>query len=109
MRKIESIKCHQAPGGNSSFAFSYSDNTIPTPKTTSQKLTSSVFANENCNTTNKAESIKTYGKQDKLNIFGESNYSQKQPSIKVTSGPGGNSSVVFGSDSSNYEEYRRKK
>jgi hypothetical protein len=109
-KKTESIKCHQAPGGNSSFAFSYSDNSSVT-KSTSQKFSSNVFSNENCNTTNyKSESIKTsYGKQGNLNIFGESNYDQKQPSIKVTAAPGGGSNIVFGNDSSNYEEYRRKK
>lgn len=109
MRKNESIKCNQAPGGNSSFAFNYNDTGVPTPKYTTQKFASNVFSNENLNTNNKAESLKTFGKQDKLNLFGESNYSLKQSSIKVTAGPGGNSNIVFGNDSSNYEDYRRKK
>jgi hypothetical protein len=108
--KINSIKCKQAPGGNSSFAFSYDDTNASVPKATTQKFASNVFTNENCNTTNyKNESIKTFGNKSNLNIFGESTYDQKQSSIKVTAGPGGASNIVLGSDSSNYEEYRRKK
>jgi hypothetical protein len=73
-------------------------------------MTSNIITNENCNTTNnKSESIKTFGTKSNFNLFGESTYDQKQSSIKVTNNPGGKGNIILGSDSTNYEDYRRKK
>ena len=100
--KTQSIKCNQAPGGKSTFAFNYEDYGI---NETRIKNEYNILTNENMNIENikdKNQSIKTgYGSKSNLNIFGES-------SIKVTVSPGGMSNVYLGNDSTNYEDYRKK-
>ncbi len=121
--KVQSVKCNFPPGGQSNFQMGWGMPNDPVSRDT--KISSKNYAS-NCNTiinnsdkenVNKVNIIagmstqskeSGYGKA-KFNIFNDTNYSEKTPSIKISQNPGGKSNLCFGNDSSNYEEYRRKK
>src|SRR5690606_24483829 len=111
-------KCKQSPGGNSSFAFGWSDNTQTTPR--KQRSRSKVkynIINYETDPYNQDDlpkqatpSIKTAGyTKSQFNLSGDYTANDKVHSLKVTAAPGGRSNIVFGNDSTNYEDYRRRK
>jgi len=120
--RIQSVKCNFPPGGQTNFQMGWGLPNDPVTKDT--KLTSKNYGSnyntvnvndkENFNKMNIIAGVSTqskdsgYGKP-KINLFQDYNYAEKTTSIKVTQNPGGRSNVCFGTDSSNYEEYRRKK
>ena len=120
--KNESLKCNFPPGGNANFQVGWGQGSEPvnSNKQGQKNYGSDInytsnnnFDKENVNKSNllAGKSTQTkdcgYGKP-KFNIFNETNYSEKNPSIKVNHMPGGKSNVYLGGDSSNVEEYRRK-
>lgn len=120
--KVQSLRCNFPPGGQSNFQMGWG---LPNdPVTRDTKFSSKNYGSnynsvnisdkENVNKANIMAGISTQSKESgygkaKINLFNEYNYSEKTPSIKVSQNPGGKSNVCFGTDSSNYEEYRRKK
>lgn len=120
--KIQSVKCNFPPGGQSNFQMGWGLPNEPVSRDT--KVSSKNYASnynsvnnadkENVNKSNFMAGMSTqskdagYGKS-KINLFSDYNHSEKTQSIKVSQNPGGKSNVCFGTDSSNYEEYRRKK
>lgn len=136
--KLTSIKCHQAPGGNSSFNVAWtSDNSKPRRShsrrgsisnlNTITGETNQVYADfyenqENTTQSNLntqandgfAQPIPKSGKfantpRGTLNLFGNYDNIQKPNSIKVSNAPGGKSNVLLGDDATSYNEYRTKK
>jgi len=120
--RIQSLKCNFPPGGQSNFQMGWGQPNEPVSKDTKFSMKNygsnynSVNINdkENVNKSNIMAGISTQSKEGgygkaKINLFNEYNYLEKTPSIKVSQQPGGNSNIIFGNDSSNYEEYRRRK
>ena len=121
--KVQSVKCNFPPGGQSNFSLGWGQQTEPVNKgpkysgknygTNCENNSVSNSDKENVNRMNIIAGMSTqnkdsgYGKS-KINLFNDYNYSEKTTSIKISQTPGGKSYVCFGSDSSNYEEYRRK-
>lgn len=133
-KKSSSIKCQYPPGGNANFSFTWKNDGQTEPRKLNRSRSGSRskyniinnIPNENTdmmniNTVNcynqsddgKKSAIKTnyeIGKP-KMNLFDDQRnvYGSKPSSIKVQNVPGGRSNVILGSDSTNYEEYRRKR
>ena len=122
-KKVNSVRCNFPPGGQSNFQMGWGQSTEPVVKSTkysaknysSNNNYDSVNINdkENVNKSNIVAGVCTQNKecgygQNKVNLFSGYQASEKSTSIKVNQNPGGKSSVCFGTDSSNYEEYRRK-
>jgi hypothetical protein len=129
-KTINSIKCQQQPGGNSNFSFTWKNDGHIEPRRRNSRSGSrskyNILTNENTdmmniNTVNnydvnddgKKSGLKTnyeIGKP-KMNLFDDQKniYANKSSSIKVQNAPGGKSNIILGSDSSNYEDYRRKR
>lgn len=120
--KVQSLKCNFPPGGQSNFQMGWGMPNDPVSRNTkfSNKNYGSNYNSvsngdkENVNKMNMMAGISTQSKESgygkaKINLFNEYNYAEKTPSIKVSQNPGGKSNVCFGTDSSNYEEYRRMK
>jgi hypothetical protein len=126
---INSIKCQQQPGGNSNFSFTWKNDGQSEPRRMKSRSGSrskyNILTNENTdmmninavnyydNTEDGNKGLKTnyeVGKP-KMNIFNEQKniYANKASSIKVQNAPGGRSNIVLGTDSSNFEDYRRKR
>jgi hypothetical protein len=116
--KVQSKRCHQAPGGNSTIQLNWEGQAPATPTKTRNRskvnyniinCQDDPFNKENTNSPN-VHSIKTAGySKSNFNLTGTYEANDKAKSIKVTTAPGGRSNIIFGNDSSNYEEYRRKK
>jgi hypothetical protein len=116
--KVQSIKCQQAPGGNSTFQFQWKEPAPTTPTKTRNRskvnyniinYESDPYNKENTTSPN-VQSIKTNGySKSNFNLTGNYETNDKTKSIKVTTAPGGRSNIIFGNDSTNYEDYRRKK
>ncbi len=120
--RVQSLKCNFPPGGQSNFQMGWGQPNDPVTKDTNFTIknygsnynTVNNNDKENVNKMNIIAGMSTqskdsgYGKA-KINLFNDYNYSEKAPSIKISQQPGGNSKIIFGTDSSNYEEYRKKK
>jgi len=131
-KKVQSIKCQYPPGGNTNFSFAWKNEGQMDPRRINRSRSGSRskyniitnVANENTdmmniNTVNnngddgKKSAIKTnyeVGKP-KMNLFDDQKnvYGGKASSIKVQNAPGGRSNIILGNDSTNYEDYRRKR
>ena len=129
-KKIASIKCQHPPGGNTNFSFNWKNEGQPEQRrmrsrSNSRNKNFNIISNENTDMMNinaincgnsdegKKSAIKTnyeVGKP-KMNLFDEQKnvYGSKPNSIKVHHAPGGRSNIILGDDSTNYEEYRRKR
>jgi hypothetical protein len=129
-KKLTSIKCQYPPGGNTNFSFNWKNEGQPEyrrmkSRSNSRTKNFNIISNENtdmininavkvdCSDEAKKSAIKTnyeIGKP-KMNLFDEQKnvYGSKPTSIKVQHAPGGTSNIVLGNDSTNYEEYRRKR
>jgi hypothetical protein len=125
--KVSSIKCQYPPGGNANFSLNWSSQSSQDQRKT-QRSTSrnryNILTNEKENFEGMMN-IKTYNDDDKkqaiktnydigkskVNLFNETknSYLDKPSSIKVAHAPGGRSNIIFGDDTSSYEDYRRKK
>jgi len=122
LNKIQSVKCNFPPGGQSNFQMGWG---LPSePVSRDSKLSSKNYGSnynsvsnndkENVNRSNFMAGMSTQSKESgygksKINLFNDYDYCEKTPSIKISQNPGGKSNVCFGTDSSNYEDYRRKK
>jgi hypothetical protein len=136
--KKNSLKINFPPGGNSNFSLGWNKEgtqaTTPRHQRSNSKTNfnivtgqdyTDVIEKENYSSNiqdfrqpqyiepvKKTNAIKTDYNRSQFNIFYQNNNlsnQQKQQSIKVGQAPGGQSSVHFGDDSRNYDEYRRKK
>lgn len=122
-QKVQSVKCNFPPGGQSNFVMGWGQTNEPVIRNTkypNKNYNTNDYNSvnsgdkENVNKLNIVAGITTqnrdggYGKA-KINLFNDYNYSEKNTSIKVSQQPGGKSNICFGTDSSNYEEYRKKK
>ena len=100
-----STKVINPPGGSSHFSLGWDQ---PEPNTQSQKQQSNKPRIER-KKEQEPRTIPTqyHPKTQKSQQSPQQNQNQQHTSVRVNQRPGGNSNIVFGTDDSNYEHYRK--
>ena len=100
-----STKVINPPGGSSHFSLGWDQ---PEPNTQSQKQPSNKPRIER-KKEQEPRTIPTqyHPKTQKSQQSPQQNQNQQHTSVRVNQRPGGNSNIVFGTDDSNYEHYRK--